>query len=168
MIGHSMSLFSVLLLAIVFAPIWGMIVFGIWSWVVFWIGKLLRGQGTFSFVRAAYAWSCVPLILSIVLWILLLFAFGSSIFQNFPESHPMKNGQIAILFTILIAKVIIAIWSLVIFINALAEVQKFSIIRAILNIVLSWVAIGIVFGLVWWGINAWQLAEIPSLSKMLF
>lgn len=166
-LGATMSLFPILLLAFVFAPIWGMVVFGIWSWVVYWICKLLGGEGTFSYVRAAYAWSCVPLILSIFLWIFLLFVFGTSLFQNFPESDPMKNGHIVILFGVLVAKVIVAIWSLLIFINALAEVQRFSIARSILSIVLSWVAIGIVIGLIWWGVSSLSLAEITH-SKALF
>lgn len=166
-LGHSLSLFSILLLAVVFAPIWGIIVFGIWSWVVYCIGKLLKGQATFSYVLSAYAWSCVPLILSMALWIVLLFAFGSSLFQNFPESLPMQGGQIFILFAVLVTKVIVAIWSLVIFINALAEVQGFSIARSILSIVLSWVAIAIVIGLVWWGASSLNLGEMPH-SKALF
>lgn len=166
-LGHSVSLFPILLLAVVFAPVWGIVVFTIWSWAVYWVGKLFRGSGTFIEVRAAFAWSCVPLLFSILLWVLLLFAFGSSLFLNFPEGQPMQNGQMTILFGALIAKVVVAIWSLVLFINALAEVEGFSIARSILTIALSWIAIGVVIALLWWGISALHLAEIPCTKSVI-
>ena len=152
-LGHSMSLLSLLLLAIVFAPLWGMAVFGIWSWVVYWVGRLLGGVGDFSFIRAAYAWSCAPLLVSLILWVLLISFFGSNLFQQSPDTHFMQQGLVILLFGSLIAKTVLSIWSLVIFINTLAEVQKFSILRSISNIILAWIAIGVVIWLVWFGFS---------------
>src|SRR5579871_6805794 len=81
-LGKDMNFLLILFLAVVIAPLWGMVVFGVWSLVVHLIGKMLKGQASFSFVRAAFAWSCVPLAVNILLWIILLFTFGESLFQT--------------------------------------------------------------------------------------
>ncbi len=157
-LGNQVHFIPILIFAIVIAPIWGMLIFGIWSWVVLAVGKILKGQATFAAARAAFAWSCVPLIVNIALWALLLWCFGGSLFQT---AH--QTGPVGLLMVVLIAKVVIAIWSLVIYINALAAVQKFSIGRSILNIVLAWLAIGIAVILIWMGIAAlFNAALTPS------
>jgi uncharacterized membrane protein len=56
------------------------------------------------------------------------------------------------LILILIGKVVISIWSLVIYLNALAEVQKFSILRSIFSVIFSWVFIGAVLALIWFSL----------------
>jgi Yip1 domain len=144
-LGNTVQFFGIILLSILIAPLWGMLVFQVWSYVVHLIGKLLKGKGSFPYVRAAFAWSCVPLTVNIFLWILLLLVFGKSLFQT---AEP-TTGPVVLLTLVLIAKVIVMIWSLVIYINALAEVQRFSIGRAILNILLAWIAVAVVAFLLW-------------------
>lgn len=158
-LGDIAHLIAILLLALILAPIWGMLVFGAWSWVIYRVGKLLNGKGTFSFVRAAFAWSCVPLILNIFLWMILIVAFGTSLFQTVP-----LTGPVFFLLVVLIFKVIVLVWSLVIYINALAEVQKFSIARSIANIVLAWVAIAAVVLLIWFGLGFIAHASMSSVA----
>ena len=147
-LGASIAMAPLLLLALVIAPFWGYFVFALWSWVVLWTGKIFKGQGNFQTVRAAYAWSCVPLAVTAVLWILLTLFFGRTLFANFPQEHLLSGGQTALLFCILIAKVAMVIWTLVIYLNALAEVQRYSILKAIGNVIVSAVLIGVVFGVV--------------------
>ncbi len=139
----------IVLLSVLIAPLWGMIVFGVWSYVVLWIGKLLKGQADFACVRSAFAWSCVPLIVNILLWVLLLAVFRGALFHS---SQP-GAGPMALMMFVLIAKLAVAIWSLVIYINTLAEVQKFSIGRSIANILIAWIAMGIAITLIWMGIG---------------
>lgn len=148
-LGKSMGVWGILILAIIIAAIYGYVSFSIWSWFVTWVGKLFKGQGTFKTIRASYAWSCVPLILNIPLWLLMVAMFGHQLFLNLPDAHLLSGGKVFVLFLVLIAKVILAIWSLVIYINALAEVQKYSVIRAILNIVVAAVIVGIIFFILW-------------------
>lgn len=148
-IGSVLGTFGILLLALVIAPFYGYITFSVWSFVVLWVGKLFKGQGSFKTVRAAYAWSCVPITLNIPLWLLMVFLFGHQLFLNFPEAHLLPSSQVFLLFAILIVKVVLAIWSLVIFLNALAEVQKISVFKAILNALIAAVILGIVLFIFW-------------------
>ncbi len=143
--GQNLHFATIIILAVVIAPFWGMVVFTIWSWVVYLIGKLLKGKANYTFVRAAFAWSNVPLLINVVLWIILLAVYRNSLFLSAEPS----GGPLGLLLIALIVKVIVMIWSLVIYINALAEVQKFSTLRSIGNIVLSWIAVAVVFSILW-------------------
>jgi hypothetical protein len=148
-LGSVLTPFGVLLIAVIFAPIWGWINFTVWSWFVSWVGKWFKGHGSFQAIRAAYAWSTVPLIVNIPLWLLMAVLFGHQLFLNFPDAHLMPNWQVMFVFGILVVKVVLAIWSLVIYLNALAEVQKFSILRSILNVVVAGFIVGVVFFIFW-------------------
>lgn len=148
-LGNSLTTMAIFLLAFLLSPFWGYLLFAIWSGVVTGVGRLLKGQGSFKAIRAAYAWSCVPIILNIPLWLLMVALFGHQLFQNLPNSELLSQSLIAALFTILIAKVVLAIWSLVIYLNALAEVQQFSVLRAIGNVILAGVVLSLIFYLLW-------------------
>ncbi|MES2274148.1 MAG: YIP1 family protein [Chlamydiota bacterium] len=148
-LGSFLGPLPILILALILSPFWGYATFAIWSWVVMWTGKIFKGRGDFPTIRAAYAWSCVPLIINVPLWLLMIVLFGQELFLNFPEGHLLSQGQITLLFLILIAKVVLAIWSLIIYLNTLAEVQQYSILRAILNVIVAAILLGIVLGLLW-------------------
>jgi hypothetical protein len=166
-LGAALGPLGLLLLAVVLCPIWGFIAFSIWSWLVQITGKLFGGRGSFAAVRCAYAWSCVPFVVNIPLWILMMLLFGRQLFLNFPEGHLLNDGQVALLFFILISKVILAVWSLVIYINALAEVQQYSILRSILNIVLAGVVMMLLLGILWY-LALYTLGVPMSQTKTAF
>lgn len=148
-LGSAASTLWILILAIVLSPFYGYICFAVWSWFVFGVGKWFKGQGTFRTVRAAYAWSCVPILVNIPLWLLMVIIFGHQLFLNFPDAHLLPTAQVLILFLILIAKVVLSIWSLVIYLNALSEVQNFSVLKAILNVVVAGVILAMIFFILW-------------------
>ena len=119
-IGETAGIFFIFILALLIAPAWGWIVFSFWSCVIHWSGKLLKGRGEFKAIRAAYSWSCVPLIFNIALWFVLVTILGKQIFFSTPDLY-FTQAQVTFLFFILIAKVVLAVWSLVIYLNTLAE-----------------------------------------------
>ena len=147
--GQAMGTAGLLILAVVLAPFWGWVCFSVWSAFVTWTGKWFKGQGNFKTIRAAYAWSCVPIALNIPLWLLMVALFGHQLFLNLPDSHLMPNGLVMFMFIILIVKMILTVWSLVIYLNALAEVQNFSILRAILNLVVSALILVLILFVIW-------------------
>lgn len=165
-LGNTLSLIAILLIAIVFAALWGYVFFSIWSAVVHWVGKLFHGQGSFQEVRAAYAWSCVPLAVNVVLWFLLAGVFGLQLFSSSAGGGgALNNAQVFLLFFVLIARLVLAVWSLVIYFNALAEVQKYSVLKSILNVVIAGI---LLFAVVWvlWTIGIRLIhpgAMVPSM-----
>lgn len=147
-LGSSLGLLSMIILAVVLAPIWGYIVFSVWSWVVLWTGKWLKGAGSFQTVRAAYAWSNVPIIVSDFVWFVMLVMFGAGLFVMQSGGTAISQGPAIVLLGLLLAKVVISIWSLVIYLNTLAEVQRFSVLRAIGNVIIAAIILAIVVGIV--------------------
>lgn len=151
MVGVSLGLIGIVILAIVFAPIWGWLNFSIWSLFVNWVGKWFRGHGSFKTVRCAYAWSCVPILVNVPLWLLMVALFGQQLFLEEPAPM-MATGQAVFFFAVLAIKVVLAIWSLVIYLNALAQVEKFSILRSIFTVVIAAILVSIVATLFWSGL----------------
>ncbi len=148
-LGETLSILGIFILAVLLSPLYGYISFSLWSWFVFLVGKWFKGEGTFKTIRAAYAWSCVPMALNIPLWFLMVFLYGHQVFLNFPDTHLISSSQVIFLFVILIVKVVLTVWSLVIYLNALAEVQRFSVLRAILSLVVTGVIVALIFFVLW-------------------
>ena len=167
MLGDMIPVLGILILAALLSPLMGYVFFSIWSAAISFTGKWLKGQGTYVQVRAAYAWSCVPLLLNIPLWLILAFFFGRSFFANFAETHLLTQSEVSLLFLVLILRITAAIWSLVLYINMLAEVQSFSILRSIGNILLSTILVSVVFLLIGLGISA-LVHGTPEPAKSVF
>ena len=138
-----------LLIAVIFAPFWGYAFFSMWSYVVVWVGRLFKGQATFQQARAAYAWSAVPLMVNVPLWLLLVLINGDLQFFGVQDQIMIDGPAVLVLFLILIGKLVFAIWSVVLYLQALAEVQQFSVLRAVGNVILSSLCMGIAATILW-------------------
>jgi hypothetical protein len=136
-LGQTVNLFFLLISCLILAPFWGYFVFSISAFIIQLTGKWLKGQANYKEIRASIAWSNVPMIGNLILWIFLLIIFKENLLKDFPQSYEISNLERGILFGVLLTQLVLSIWVLVIYINSLAEVQKFSIGKAILNIILS-------------------------------
>lgn len=121
--------------ALVFSPLLGYILFYISSFILFIVGKLFKGKAIFSHVYAAVAWSVVPFIVNVVLWFcfFVFFTFDTSLFDS----------VYYLIFGIVVGY-IIPIWSFILLINCLKEVQQYSTLRSIGTILLPVVVLYIV------------------------
>jgi hypothetical protein len=109
------------------------------------VGKVFKGRASFMEVRAAVAFANIPSIVTILTWIILMFAYGDRIFMADKGKIGASFGLVDGMF---IVQVIIAVWSLAILLFGLAEVQKFSIYRAVgsfLLVTCLWVIITLIF-----------------------
>jgi Yip1 domain len=133
--GLSFSFFPILLAGLVLAPFLG------WVWVYFtgWIlhltGKWLSGQAPMAHLRAAAAWSRLPAAISLAMWLILM--IGG---RNFVFIHGVSGPSTLFINFILL---ILSVWSFVLLILSVQEVQGFSVLRSFLNVCLagliSWV-----------------------------
>jgi len=144
-LGGRLGIGAIFLLALLLSVIWGYVSFSVWSFAVWLTGKLFKGAADFKVLRFAYAWSCTPFIVNAILWLVMAFIFGGLLFMNFHEDYPFTQGQVILMFLILILRIGVGIWSLVIYLNALCVVQNYSIFRAIGNVILGAIFIAIVF-----------------------
>jgi hypothetical protein len=144
LLGYRIHWAGVVLLAIVLGPLVGFLNFTVWSWVVHFTGKWLRGVGTFKAVRAAYSWSMVPMIVNIPLWLALIGIFGQRLFMEFNETMMLTDLQVGFLFGVFLIRIATAVWSIVIYLNGLAQVQQFTILRAIGNVLIAALLLAVV------------------------
>ena len=115
-----------LILNLLIAPFFGILSLYFNSWILQLTGKLFKGNAPFIRIRAALSWSKVPYILPICMWLILLVVSPDIIF--------LKNEPPTTFFVSLIYAVSI-VWSFIILLKAIQEVQKFSFWFSFFNIV---------------------------------
>jgi len=98
-----------------------------------WTGSWLGGEATAEEVRAAYAWSAVPMISTLLLWIPRFALGGTGLFTTASplEAYPILLGGIEIV------EGVIGIWMFVILLKCLGEVHRYSAWKALLSLILS-------------------------------
>ena len=151
-LGQESSLLSILIVSLLLAIPIGYIVFNIAAVFMYFVGKLIKGKGSYKEVRAAIYWASVPNVVSSFLWIIMMIAFGKALFvTGFEENLP--NSLIGMILSVAILHIAIAIWGLIILVKAIVEVQGFSAWMGLLNTFLSWVALSIVLFIITWGVS---------------
>jgi hypothetical protein len=99
------------------------------SFLLRWTGGWIKGKGTFLQIRSAVAWSNVPGIWLLLLWLPTVILTGAG------GSMGLAVGMAAIILGVISFGG--AVWSFVIRLKLLGEAQGFSAWRALLNYVLS-------------------------------
>ncbi len=152
--GYAFTLFFIFLIAAVLAVPAGYIIFNFMGAFYYWMGKLVKGKGSFKQVRAATAWSSVPIIVTCLIWIYLMLLHGNGLFIS--DYQKQLVGTIATVTAFAgLTQLAMVIWSIVIFLHALGEVQGFSAWKALLNLFLAWLGAFILMFLIGWGVSAW-------------
>ncbi|WP_248930080.1 Yip1 family protein [Paenibacillus hamazuiensis] len=139
--GETMGLPGILLLALVGGAVFGPIGLYIAAAVLRWCGKLLGGTAASEEVRAALAWSNVPILCAGILWIPQLLVLGKEAFMKGSptlEASPLLFGLFML---ISVVQAVISIWAIVIFLKCLGEVHGFSAWRALGSAAIPFAAI---------------------------
>ncbi|MCT4586398.1 MAG: YIP1 family protein [Carboxylicivirga sp.] len=134
--GDNMSLIAVITSCIVFGALLGWITYYLYAAMLSWTGKWLNGQGNTKSILRMTAYSMIPSILSLVLLVPQVALFGNGIFQS--EMDLYENNLLAsiVFYFCLVLEIIFSIWTIVIFVIGISEVQKLSIGKSILNMIL--------------------------------
>lgn len=129
-----------LTLGIIVSPIIGIIWLYLMGEFFYLSGRLLHGTATRRQIRAIVAWSALPFTITLAMWVLLLFWSPEHVFIQ--DSGP--HSSIFVNFITLIAKV----WSFVLLLESLREIQHFSVRKAALNVIGVWTFSTILFFIV--------------------
>ena len=111
--------------ACLLGPLGGLLRLWLYSHLIRWTGTWIGGIPDRGPIRTAVAWSTVPAIVALPLWIPMLVFFGQ---ESFTEETPRldANPLLAIpLIGIGLVQIGLTIWMIVIISNAVAEVQGF-------------------------------------------
>ncbi len=144
-LGINIPLWGIILLSLIFSIPVGFVCFSFSTLFIYFIGKLLRGQGSYYEVRAAVSWPSVTAIFSLIFIGVLISTFQEVFFyRNFSEIVP-EDWRVFLVIFFILAEAVLGVWKFVMFIMALSEVQKFSGWMAFLNIILPGVILGVLF-----------------------
>ena len=127
----------ILTLAIIFSPLIGLFWVFISGYIYYLTGRLLKGEAPSCHLRAAVAWSKIPTSINLLMWLVLIFMSPDFVFIQ-------DGGGPSSIFINLIS-LILGIWSLVLLIQSIREVQHFSLGRSILNVFLASIVSFILF-----------------------
>jgi hypothetical protein len=135
--GFSYSLVGIVIGAIFLALLAGMVGISIVSAVIYVTGKWVGGKGSFLQVRSAVSWANITNIVTILLWGVLIAYFRHDLFTDTFITAPFTQRESMMVMGIFLTQTAMSIWSLVLLIQSVAEVQEFSSAKAVLNLLLS-------------------------------
>jgi hypothetical protein len=104
--------------------------------ILYWSGRLLGGHANAVDIRCALAWSQLPIICGLTIWIPLviyssLIGLETIISQEFNTSYLLQAG-----FVMLASYCALGIWSFILFLQSYSEVQHLNLLRALGSILL--------------------------------
>lgn len=128
-LGASFPFYSIFLVSLILSPLVGLGWLYFSSWIFYFTGRWLKGEAPPVHLRAAIAWSKIPLSASVFMWLLLLAVH--------PEATFIQDGGGSSSLFINFITIILNIWSFILLVQSIREVQNFTLLRSIANIFLA-------------------------------
>lgn len=128
--GDTTSLKTIIFLALLLGPFFGILGLFIAGAMLRWTGSWLGGVASSEQVRAAVAWSSVPTIWGLLLWIPYLALLGGDMFGS-ELGFDLDSPQGIMLLALAAAELILGIWAFVVFLKCLGEAHRFSAWKAL-------------------------------------
>ena len=136
-IGDRVDWPVIFIVAAVGGPIAGLIGLYIGGALIHWTGTWIGGKTSAENIRAAIAWSSVPMLWALLLWIPELALFGQELFT---AETPVIDADTTLNSAFLAfgaVEVTIGIWTLIVYLKCLGQVQGFSAWKALGNSILA-------------------------------
>ncbi len=152
-LGQDFSLTGIMVVALILAPFLGMLSLSVGAFLLRWTGKWIGGKGSYLAIRASMTWANVPNVINILLWLILVGFFKRAVFMNTFGQTPFEGGLVYFVAFIFLLQTVLSIWSFIILIKGLAQVQGFSAWKGLFNVLIPFFMIGIVVWLASYIVN---------------
>lgn len=136
-LGDNLEWPMIVVIAAIVGPIGGIVGLYIGGALIRWTGSWMGGEASSQNIRAAIAWSSVPMIWALPLWIPELALFGNELFTSETPNLDANPSLAYALIGFGAIDVIIGVWTMVVFLKCLGQVQGFSAWKALGNSILS-------------------------------
>lgn len=134
--GDKTSLWGIIGLSVIMGGFFGWISFYVYSFLISWTGKWLNGVARTDAVLRIFAYAALPSVLGLVVLVIQIAIFGKAIFTSDGVDPYASTLSEIVIYGTLFLQIVLSLWSLVLLVIGIAQVQKFSIGYAILNIIL--------------------------------
>lgn len=134
--GDNFSLWGVIGFCVIMGTIFGWISYYIFAALISWTGKWIDGQGNTDSILRVLSYALIPSAVSLLMLIPQIAIYGNEIFKSEGDT---SNGDIMsniLYYGTMIIDLTLGIWSLVLCVIGISEVQKLSIGKSILNFLL--------------------------------
>ena len=135
--GDKLSFISVLIVAVFGGSIVGVVLVYLMGALLHWTGGKFGGKAPVEHLRAAYAWSWIPNIWMLLIWLPVLIIFGTDMFSSATPKIEATPLLAIILLGFTFVNFITGLLSFVFLISCISEVQKFSNWRALGSLIAS-------------------------------
>lgn len=136
-LADEMSVGAILLVALIAGPVAGVLGLYVFGWLLEQTGGWIGGAASGSDLRAALAWGSLPNVAGLLLWIPALALAGGEMFRSATPQLEAQPLLALLLLPIGLLWIALAIWSFVLILLAISEVQRFSAWRALGNLLLA-------------------------------
>jgi hypothetical protein len=131
--GDTLSMPVIFVAAAAGGAVGGIVTLYLGSLLLRWTGSWIGGRASGEHIRAAMAWSGVPMIWSLLLWIPEVALFGKELFTTATPRLDASIGLTVLLLSFFVVETVIAVWAFVAFLKCLGQVQGFSAWKALGN-----------------------------------
>jgi len=149
-LGDQFTTAGIVVAALVLATFVGMLAIVIASGLIYWTGQWIGGKSSYINIRAAVSWSNVPNIAAIIVWFIMIYNFRTEIFMDGFGEMAMSSSASMMLNVAMLIESAVAIWSFIILVKALGEVQGFSAWKGVLNVLIPFFMVGIAIYVISW------------------
>ena len=135
-LGDRSSLFAILALSIIVGGLFGWITYYFYAFLLSWTGKWIDGQGDSKSILRIMAYAMFPGLIALLLKIPQIAVYGNEMFKS--DGDITSAGILAnsIVYSSMFLEIIFGLMSVVFIVIGLSEVQKLSIGKSILNLIL--------------------------------
>jgi hypothetical protein len=139
--GDNFSLWGVIAFCIIIGGVFGWLTYYIYSAMISWTGKWLDAKGNTDSILRVLAYALFPSILSLLFLIPQIAIYGNEMFKT--DGDIFSEGTLSniIVYGSMLLEFSLGIWSLILCVIGISEVQKLSIVKSILNLVLPAIVI---------------------------
>lgn len=134
--GDHLSIWAIIGLSIVIGGLFGWITYYIYAALISWTGKWLDGKGDTQSILRILSYALLPSIVALIFLIPQIAIYGNEIFKSDGDIYSSGLFGNIVFYTSLLFEVILSIWTIVLCVIGLSEVQKISIGKSILNLLL--------------------------------
>ncbi|MDX1315685.1 MAG: Yip1 family protein [Eudoraea sp.] len=147
-LGDTMSLWGIIGMSVILGGLLGWISYYIYAGLISITGKWLKGIGNTSSLLRAFSYALIPTVLALLIVFVQISVYGRELFKS--DGDLTSAGLIPnlVFYGSFVIELILGIWTLVLFVVAVSEVQKFSIGKSILNMLIPIILIAVPIGLI--------------------
>jgi hypothetical protein len=134
--GDNLSLIAILALCIIVGGLLGWISYYIYAALLSWTGKWINGEGDTKSILRIISYAMTPAIIALIFLIPQIGIYRNEMFKS--DGDISSAGIVANIFVYssMILEFILGIWTIVFCVVGVSEVQKLSIGKSIVNLIL--------------------------------